>query len=111
MFPSAPQHQFQALIPDANHDGNNNNTGIFKLRYQHNFSSNAYLRAYAVTCYYDYVATGPMSAALYYAILGRPTTTSTATTTARTFRSPISSTRTTCFGSSVVRDLGQRLRQ
>ena len=68
MFPSAPQHQFQALIPDANRDGNNNNTGIFKLQYQHNFSSNAYLRAYAYSYYYDYVATGPMSAALYYAI-------------------------------------------
>ena len=67
-FPSTPRHPFAAQIPASNRDANNNNTGIFKVQYQHNFNTNAYLRAYAYSYYYNYIATGPMSAALYYAI-------------------------------------------
>ncbi|MBV8148762.1 MAG: TonB-dependent receptor, partial [Candidatus Eremiobacteraeota bacterium] len=67
-FPSTPPHAFAAPIPLQNRDGNNNNSGIFKLQYQHNFGSSAYARVYAYSYYYDYIATGPMSAALYYAI-------------------------------------------
>ncbi|MBV8332817.1 MAG: TonB-dependent receptor, partial [Candidatus Eremiobacteraeota bacterium] len=67
-FPSQPEHAFAAPIPLDNRDGNNNNTGIFKLQYQHNFSSSAFARAYAYSYYWDYIATGPMSSALYYAI-------------------------------------------
>jgi hypothetical protein len=67
-FPSTPPHAFDAPIPLQNRDGNNNNTGLVKLQYQYNIGSSAYVRAYAYSYYYNYIATGPMSAALYYAV-------------------------------------------
>ena len=38
-FPSSPRHPFAAQHSANNRDANNNNTGIFKLQYQHNFST------------------------------------------------------------------------
>jgi len=61
-FPSSPQNRpAGAAIPLAQRDIQYNNQNIFKLQYQKNFSSDAFLRLYGYTYYSDYVASGALS--------------------------------------------------
>jgi hypothetical protein len=55
-----------ALIPANDRDGYNNNQNIFKVQYQHNFGSSAYLRVYGYTSYSDWLNNGPNSNNQFY---------------------------------------------
>jgi len=63
LYPSSPSNRsFGAPIPLDLRDVGQNDQGIVKLQYQHNFSgSNAYLRIYGYTYYSDYITNGPNS--------------------------------------------------
>jgi len=62
LFPSSPTDRaFAAPLPLNGRDVQYNNQGIVKLQYQHNFSSDAYLRLYGYTYYSDYIGTGAAS--------------------------------------------------
>lgn len=62
LFPSSPtQREFGSQIPLTQRDIQYNNQAIFKLQYQKNFGSDAYVRLYGYTYYSDYIGTGPVS--------------------------------------------------
>lgn len=64
LFPSSPRNRaFDGNIPFDDRDVQLNEQGIFKVQYQKNFSSQAYLRLYGYTYYSDYIGTGPNSSA------------------------------------------------
>jgi hypothetical protein len=64
LFPSTPTSRaFDGNIPLDDRDVQLNQQGIFKIQYQKNFSSQAYLRLYGYTYYSDYIGTGPNSSA------------------------------------------------
>jgi hypothetical protein len=61
LYPSSPSHTpFTTALPDYlnNRDVEYNNQGIFKLQYQKNFSSSAYLRLYGYSYYSDWLENG-----------------------------------------------------
>jgi Carboxypeptidase regulatory-like domain/TonB dependent receptor len=61
LYPSSPAHTpFVTQLPDYlnNRDVEYNNQGIFKLQYQKNFSSSAYLRIYGYSYYSDWLENG-----------------------------------------------------
>jgi len=63
LYPSSPSHTpFAGVIPDYlnQRDVEYNNQGIFKLQYQKNFSSSAYMRIYGYTYYSDWLENGVM---------------------------------------------------
>jgi len=61
-FPSSPTDRpMFAPIPLDSRDVQYNNQEIVKLQYQHNFSTDSYLRVYGYTYYSNYVGTGPVS--------------------------------------------------
>ena len=64
LFPNAPSHTFKAALDPSIRDGSNNDSNTFKLQYQHNMGSNAYLRAYGYTYYSDWLISGVASQAL-----------------------------------------------
>ncbi len=67
LFPNTGLNRpFGALIGSNDRDGFNNNQNIFKLQYQHNFGSNAYLRVYGYTYYSDWLNNGPNSFNTFY---------------------------------------------
>ena len=53
---------FNSSIPADANDSFVNNQGIFKLQYQHNFGTTAFLRAYIYTDYSDWLNQGPLDA-------------------------------------------------
>jgi hypothetical protein len=65
LFPSTPTGRAGGLggtLIDPNYrDSSVNNQNIFKVQYQHNFGSNAYLRLYGYTYYSDWLQNGPNS--------------------------------------------------
>ncbi|HLI97240.1 MAG TPA: TonB-dependent receptor [Candidatus Baltobacteraceae bacterium] len=69
LFPSSPQDRsFNDPLPLSIRDGNDNGVAVEKLQYTHNFSSNAFLRAYGYMLYSNWFITGPNSEAQpYYA--------------------------------------------
>ncbi|MGA8533486.1 MAG: TonB-dependent receptor [Candidatus Tumulicola sp.] len=69
LYPSSPAHSFQGSIPDPYYqrDRGYNGQAIFKLQYQKNFSSSAYLRLYGYTYYSDWIENGPMMSLQSYA--------------------------------------------
>ena len=68
-YPSSPAHPFDGPIPDPNNqrDRGYNGQAIFKLQYQKNFSSNAFLRVYGYSYYSDWIENGPMMSLQPYA--------------------------------------------
>ena len=50
-----------SAVPASARDSFWNNASIFKLQYQHNMGSNAYLRVYGYTFYSDWLQTSPLS--------------------------------------------------
>ncbi len=68
-YPSSPPHPFDGPIPDPynQRDRGYNGQAIFKLQYQKNFSSSAFLRVYGYTYYSDWVENGPMMSLQPYA--------------------------------------------
>lgn len=60
-FPSSPAHPFQGTMDPNVRDGTFNDDTIVKLQYQHNFSPQSYLRAYAYSTYSDWFLNGPSS--------------------------------------------------
>ncbi len=68
-YPSSPAHPFDGPIPDPynQRDRGYNGQAIFKLQYQKNFSSNAFLRVYGYTYYSDWIENGPMMSLQPYA--------------------------------------------
>jgi hypothetical protein len=67
LFPSTPTSRAGGLgstLIDSNYrDSFVNNQNIFKVQYQHNFGSNAYLRLYGYTYYSDWLQNGPNTTA------------------------------------------------
>jgi hypothetical protein len=61
--PDTPQHAFNGPQPlfDEGLNVNQNDTGIVKLQYTHEFSDSAYLRAYGYTFYSDWLQTNPFA--------------------------------------------------
>lgn len=67
LFPNTGLNRpFGALIPANSRDGFNNNQNVFKVQYQHNFGSTAYLRVYAYSAYSDWLNNGPSSFNQFY---------------------------------------------
>ncbi|HUA07776.1 MAG TPA: TonB-dependent receptor [Candidatus Acidoferrales bacterium] len=61
-FPSSPtDREMYADIPANQNDVSFNNQVIVKLQYQHNFSTDAFLRVYGYTYYSNWFASGPAS--------------------------------------------------
>ena len=61
-YPSRPLNQF--TLPLNNRDANDNGIGLYKVQYQHNFSSKAYLRVFGYGLYSTWYIDGPLSAFL-----------------------------------------------
>jgi hypothetical protein len=59
---SNPNRQFGAQIPVDNRDGIFNDTGIVKLQYTHQFSSNAFARIFGYTFFSDWTQSGAQNA-------------------------------------------------
>jgi hypothetical protein len=58
--PGSPQNRAQFALVDPNaRDAYENDQNIWKVQYQHNFGSSAYLRAYGYTLYSDWLINGP----------------------------------------------------
>ncbi|MDB5072200.1 MAG: cirA 1 [Candidatus Eremiobacteraeota bacterium] len=59
-FPGSPSgREFQSALPADQRDAFVNDQGIFKLQYQKNFGTNAFLRVYGYTYYSDWLMTSP----------------------------------------------------
>jgi hypothetical protein len=59
-FPQSPNGRaFDSNVPANQQDQFVNDQSILKLQYQHNFGTNAYLRAYVYTYYSDWLMTSP----------------------------------------------------
>ncbi len=58
---SSQQRPFGAAIPPNLEDQFVNDQNVFKVQYQHNFGSNAYVRLYGYTYYSDWLENGPSS--------------------------------------------------
>ena len=73
LFPQSPTGRplFAAIDPNAN-DAITNDQGIFKLQYQHNFGTNAFLRLYGYTYYSAWLQTDPQSTYANYTSPGSP---------------------------------------
>jgi hypothetical protein len=69
LYPSSPPHPFDGPIPDPynQRDRGYNGQSIFKLQYQKNFSSSAFMRVYGYTYYSDWIENGPMMSLQPYA--------------------------------------------
>jgi hypothetical protein len=62
LFPQSPSGRaLFAAIPPNQADAQSNDQGIFKLQYQHNFGTSAFLRVYGYTYYSDWLSDGPVS--------------------------------------------------
>ena len=63
LMPGTPLGRaFNSSIPADANDSFVNNQGIFKLQYQHNFGTTAFLRGYIYTDYSDWLNQGPLDA-------------------------------------------------
>jgi hypothetical protein len=60
-IPSACAGGDYSAVPNDAQDAFWNNASIFKLQYQHNIGSNAYLRLYGYSFYSDWLQTSPLS--------------------------------------------------
>jgi hypothetical protein len=69
LYPSSPAHSLFAPIPggETQRDRGYNGQAIFKLQYQKNFSSSAFLRVYGYSYYSDWIENGPMMSLQPYA--------------------------------------------
>jgi hypothetical protein len=66
-FPQSPSGRpFQSALPNTTEGGQANDQNIFKLQYQHNFGTNAFLRVYGYTYYSDWMMTDPTAAVTEY---------------------------------------------
>lgn len=67
-FPSSPAHALGTGAPfsDNLRDGTYNDSSIVKLQYQHNFTSDAYVRLFGYSVYSDWFLNGPVSNNLNY---------------------------------------------
>lgn len=63
-FPDSPTHAFNGAIPFNERDSYQQNGSIFKLQYQKNIGTNAFLRLYGYSSYSDWLQYGPNSQAL-----------------------------------------------
>jgi hypothetical protein len=73
LYPQSPAGRplFAPIAPGAN-DNISNDQGIFKLQYQHNFGTNAFLRVYGYTYYSAWLMADPMSTYSDYVSPGSP---------------------------------------
>ncbi len=63
LFPQSPTGRgLGATIPNNMEGEQGNDQGIFKLQYQHNFGTSAFLRVYGYTYYSDWLMTDPTAA-------------------------------------------------
>jgi Carboxypeptidase regulatory-like domain/TonB dependent receptor-like, beta-barrel len=65
---SNPNRQANAQIPADNRDGIFNDTGIVKLQYTHQFSTNAFVRIFGYTFFSDWTQSGAQNALQTYAL-------------------------------------------
>lgn len=67
LFPSSPTGRaFGSEIDPNADDAFVNDQSVFKVQYQHNFGTNAFLRVYGYTYYSDWIENGPVSAEADY---------------------------------------------
>jgi TonB dependent receptor/Carboxypeptidase regulatory-like domain/TonB-dependent Receptor Plug Domain len=70
-FPySSTGRQLYGAIPLNQGDSSQNDMGVLKLQYQHNFGTTAFLRVYGYTYYSDWLENGPQSAFANYVAPG-----------------------------------------